>query len=146
MQTSPWFFMLAQYGQKAGNPYYDTPDFEGYEAVHLRVVPVQMGFRWDLIRGKRFKFNFGLAFETVWAEEEIPALSETELANTRTSNGWSHGFQITLGPEWRFRDGVHALGLDIGYGESGGDLGKGRSKHDLNLTGYNARIYYAIQP
>jgi hypothetical protein len=139
------FFLAAQYGAVSGDPYYDVPTFEGFEAAHLRALPLQMGVRWNTTEQTRIRVYFGLAIEAVWAEEETPAISESRRDNMQADSGWVYGFRISLGPEWRSRDENRAVGLEIGYDECGGDIGKGRHRHDLNLSAFGARAYYAIQ-
>lgn len=138
------FYLSAQYGRDDGNPYYDTPDFEGHEANRLVMVPLQMGFRWNVNPLSRFAFYVGFVFEAVWARERYPSLNVSELESARESDGMLYGFQFTFGPEWQSAGGERAAGLEVGYGESGGELGKGESKHDLNLTAFHARAYYAL--
>jgi len=140
-----WFFLGAEYGQESGNPYYDSPDFEGYDAVRLSALPLQMGFRWNVNQPSQFRFYLGFAFQAVWTEEEVPVLSETGLDSLQTFTGWNYGIQFLLGPEWRSHEGSRAFGLEIGYTISNGELGKGRQRYGMDLNSVNARVYFAIK-
>jgi len=133
--------LAARYAVSRGDPYYDTPDFRDGEAARLRAVPVTLGLRGNLNPGHRLRFHLGCALQVAWLEEELPVAG-----GTGRFTGYGIGPLVTAGPEWRACDERRAVGLELAYGGRGGGVDRGAATHDVDLTGFHARIYYAFRP
>lgn len=141
-----WFYLAAQYGRDSGNPYYDTPEFEGFEAAHLRTIPLQMGFRWNGSQKSTLRFLIGAALQLVWAQERYPHVLASGLDGIQTDSGWCPGFRLSLGPEWRLGGGNRGIGLEVGFSRCGGDIGRGGTKHALGMTSFDVQVSFSMQP
>jgi hypothetical protein len=139
-------YLMAAYATRSGDPYYAEPTFGGENVSRLRTVPVGFGFRADMDPHSVVSAWFGGSLLTAWAEEESPSPSGLTSEGRSRSSGWLHGFELTLGPQWRSHDDKRALGLEFAYRVLDGGIGSGSSRRDLDLAAWSIRAYYAIQP
>jgi len=130
------------YGSNSGDPFYDSPEFEGGELVKLRAIPISVGFRTNSSLNPRFRLNWGACFEAVWMEERVPDLEEVSGESYRSDRGWGKGLTFRIMPEWRSLDQRRSLGLTFIWGGSSGSVGKGYDSHEVNLIGMGARVHY----
>jgi len=136
------FVLGIRYGGISGDPFYDSPEFEGNEDVSLRAVPITAGFRINASKNPRFRLYWGACFEAAWMEERVPSFNPDSLDPRRTDRGWGKGMRLSLAPEWRSRDQRRALGLSFEWGGSSGEVGSGYHDHEVNMIGMGARLHY----
>ncbi|MBU0742517.1 hypothetical protein KKG45_05930 [bacterium] len=137
------FVLGIRYGAVSGDPFYDTPDFDGSGDARLRAVPVTAGLRVNASENPRFRLYWGACFEAVWMEEKVPDPDVDTAAAHRTDRGWGRGLQLSVTPEWRSHDQRRAAGLTLWWGGSSGKVGKGGQDHEVNMIGMGARLHYA---
>jgi hypothetical protein len=131
--------VAASYGEARGDPYHGEPEFYGGES-RLRIVPLEVGIRVDMAGRTRTRLLFAAGFSVAWVQETLPV--EDESGERIVHDGYGAGVSLALGPEFRSRDGMRALGFQLGWGRSGLDLESGRAgSRELDLTGFRARLY-----
>ncbi len=138
--------MGLRYGQKSGNPYYQDNGFESGPDSQLKTLRYLMGMKYNLSRTENFKVYVGISFALGWAWEKL-SLSpiDSGLAAGETANGWTTGFQMTFAPEWTLSPNGRALGMELGYGGTKGELTNNTMDHAVDITGLSGRIYYVIK-
>ena len=142
MSETTRFVLGLGYGSRRGDPYYDSPEFEGDGDIALKALPISVGLRVNISRNPRFRLYWGASVEAVWMEEDVPDIDENTGASHRVDRGWGMGFTFSLTPEWRSADLRRALGLTFTWGGGSGEVGKGYEDHEVNLTGMGASLHY----
>lgn len=137
------FHLTAGYYTTGGDLYYDTPEFASDQRARLRAVPLTFGLRENLTPGSRTGLVGGLAIQIAWIEEELPA--GTNVTGHDVNRGYGIGILASLGPRWCSRDERRALGVELAVGGCGADIGEGRGKHEVDLTGFHLRAYWSMQ-
>jgi hypothetical protein len=135
--------LSARYCRSSGDLFYDVPEFQMDRQALLQSVPVMFAVRENLVPSRQTRFLGGIAMQMAWIEEKLPA--GTDLHGQDTNAGYGFGLLLTLGPEWRTRDLRRAVGLEFGLGGYGADIGSGRARHEVDLTGFQIRAYVTAQ-
>lgn len=137
-------FVSFSYGENKGDPFYGTPGINAENHIKVRYFPVQWGMKVDLARSTRIHVYAGLAVELAWVEETIPLLDEHGTVVNLSSSGLNSGYQLTFGPELVLGHRGHSLGLEIGWGGSKGTITTAGHAHQIDMTGYRARLFLAL--
>lgn len=136
-----WFYMATGYAEASGNPYYDSPGFDGGDAVTVRTVPLRMGIRDDMVAHPDLAIWWGVAAETSWIREEIPSPVPDAFDSRAREDGWGFGLWLTFGPEYLWSGGDKGVGIEAAWGGSGGEVARGERRHDVNLSGVSVSLY-----
>lgn len=137
-------FVSFGYGENTGDPFYGTPGMAAEDHIKVRYFPVQWGMKVDLARSTRIHVYTGLAVELAWVEETIPLLDDHGTVANLSSSGLISGYQLTFGPELVLGQSGHSLGLEVGWGGSKGTITSEGHSHDIDMTGYRARLFLAL--
>lgn len=138
--------MGLRYGKKTGNPYYDDDGFESGPDSQLKTLRYLMGVKYNLSRIENFKVYAGYSFALGWAWEDLPfSPSYSQQMEGETSSGLTTGFLISFAPEWTLTEGGQALGVELEYGGTRGELTNNNWDHWVDITGFSGRIYYVIK-
>ena len=130
-------FLAVRYGSVDGDPYYGLGLNSDTDALTLRSLPFLLGLKGDVSGNSRLRFWFSAALMLGWVEEE-------NHAENWSVSGFSSGFMLSVGPEVLVGH-RHRIGLEIGWGGTKADLRDEQgSRHDVDLVGYQGRIYYAF--
>jgi hypothetical protein len=130
-------FMSLGYGEAQGDPYYDTPGINGPDFLKIRYVPFWLGVKTDLAKSTRVHVYAGVALEVAWMEESGQVLDAA-------ATGINTGYQAFFGPQFVLGPRGHALGLEVGYGGSKGEVTAKGHSHDIDLTGFRGRLFLAL--
>ena len=137
-------FVSIGYGENTGDPFYSTPGIAAEDHIKVRYVPVQWGMKVDLARSTRIHVYAGIAVELAWVEETIPQLDDQGTAANLPSSGINSGYYLTFGPELVLGKSGHSVGLEIGWGGSKGTITTNGHAHQIDMTGYRARLFLAL--
>ena len=137
-------FLSLGYGENTGDPFYGIPGFSDADNIKVRSVPMQLGMKVDLAQNRRIHVYAGAALEIAWMEETIHFLDDFGSVVNRSSSGINSGFHLTFGPEIVLGQGGQAVGLEVGWGGSKGTISTEGHKHNIDLTGYQGRLYFAL--
>lgn len=130
------------YASVEGDPYYDVDGFDGNDGARLRVVPVTVAVRRDLIGDSSLRVVGGFAMQAAWIEERLPT-GETE-SGYETYDGRAFGVELSVGPELWLAGGRHAVGLEFTFGGPMGELQQSTRRHDIDLSGVGLRLGYTL--
>jgi len=136
------FMFGVRYGEASGDPFYDTPEFDGGGTARLRTLPITFGFKIHNAANPRYRLYWGVFVEWAWIQETMSATGGE--SPERTDQGWTKGLQFMVAPEWRSRDHRRAVGLTLLYGGSSGKIGTGRHDHEVNTIGGSVRLHYTL--
>lgn len=136
------FLLGLRYGRVTGDPFYDTPDFDGEGSARLQAWPLTLGFKIHNDANPRYRLYWGALVEFAWTEEKIPSFDA--LSDHRIERGWTKGLLFMVAPEWRSCDQRRAVGLTFLYGGSSGKIGKGYDSYEINAIGTSARLHYTV--
>jgi len=136
------FLFGVRYGQASGDPFYDTPEFDGGGTARLRTLPITFGFKIHNDVNPRYRLYWGLFVEWAWMQETMSASGGGP--PEQSDQGWTKGLQFMVAPEWRSRDQRRAVGVAILYGGSSGKIGTGRYDHEVNAIGGSVRLHYTL--
>lgn len=137
-------FILGGYGETTGDPFHDTLGMDGTDQIKIRYVPFQLGMKLDLARSSKVHVYAGLSLEGAWTEETVPMVDENGEVKDTASSGTNFGYGWTFGPEFILGQGGQALGLEVGWGGSKGSVTSEGHSHDVDMTGYRGRLYFAL--
>jgi hypothetical protein len=138
-------FLAVGYGHKSGDPYYDSPGFQGDSEASLKTLRSRLGLKFDLAQSSVMKVYAGFAFLVDYARESLPPqVTSGGGLDDSPASGLVPGFLLSFAPEWRLGDSGRSLGLEVGYGGTRGDLQGDSHGHDIDLTGFSGRVYLVL--
>jgi len=138
------FFVSLGYGEAEGNPFNEIPGISTADRIQVRYLPLLLGMKADLARSTRIQVFLGAAVEVAWMEETVPVVDGSGKILNQASSDINTGYQVTFGPQFMLGQGGQALGMEIGWGGSKGDVASADHKHDLDMTGLRGRLYVAL--
>lgn len=138
-------FLGLRYGWKSGDPYHDVPGFEGTQDISVKTVPFLIGLKFNLARSTRVRAQLGLALMLAYTWEQTPPrVDYNGNLDDSASSDILGGYMFTFAPEWILSPTGNAIGLELGFGGTQGRLDNDTSSHEIDLTGFSARIYYVL--
>jgi len=137
-----WFLLRLRYLTSSGNPYHDIAGYESGREARLAAVPLTMGFRANLARHPRFRFNIGTAFSIAWIRERLPDPLLPEHDSVYSGHG--SGLSFWAGPEILFAHGRRSVAMELGWGGFSARLDGHAASPDTDLTGLNARVLFSF--
>lgn len=137
-------FISFGYGENTGDPFYDSLGFTAEDQVQVRYAPLQLGMKVDLANSTRIHVYAGFAFEIAWMEETVPLRDDYGVVAPVSSSGINSGYQLVFGPQFVLGQGGQAVGLEVGWGGSKGTVSGQGHHHDVDMTGYRGRLYFAL--
>ncbi len=130
-------FLALRYGSVSGDPFYDQALISAPDAVTLRSAPLLIGLKVNASQNTQLRYWFCAAWMLAWVQEK-------NNPEEWSATGHTHGFLLSMGPEFILSNG-HSFGLDLGWGGTRGTLGGGPdTSHEVDLVGYQGRLYYAL--
>jgi hypothetical protein len=137
-------FLRLDYAFASTDPFNDVPGFEAPQETTIKSVPMTFGLRFNMSQNQRLRLNMGIGMQVAWQQEETFDISYDGNVNIRASSGFNFGFVGTFGPELVLGKNKNLLGLEFGMGGTKGDVNDGSYNHNIDLTGFTTRLYYAI--
>ena len=139
------FFGLG-YGKKSGDPYHDLPGFENGPDITVKTIPFLVGMKVNLANSSRMRLHVGAALMLAYTREEgIAQLGSSGGVDSSPASELLTGYQWTFSPEWVLGEGRRVLGFELGYGGTKGTLQGDTHRHDINLFGVSARVFYVFK-
>lgn len=139
-----WFHLSGGYGETSGDPYHGTSGIITQDQVEVRYIPFLLGIKYNMARSSKVRVYVGFGLEFAWTEETVPLQDETGAVVPTSSSGLNNGYFWNFGPEFILGQGGQALGLEVGWGGSKGAITSEGHSHDIDMTGFRGRIYFAI--
>lgn len=128
------FCLSIGYGWTKGDPFHDTPDFDGGDLLELCTIPLTCGIRVITSRERNPRVNCDIAVQAIWNRERYSNDGES-----RDSFDSQIGFLFLVGPEWRLDDRDRGVGLQIGFTATGA-----HGENDPPLTGLLLKLYTVL--
>ncbi|MBU8871288.1 MAG: hypothetical protein KOO60_10540 [Gemmatimonadales bacterium] len=146
ISQSTQFLISAGYGRKTKSMEINDPTFEMDQDLKLKLVPIQLGFRYNTSRLNSFRINLGAFVQAIWMKESVPYFQTYPFfdAGIDTDTCWGQQVLISLGPEWRFPDHKWVVGVEGMLSANGGDF-DGSNQRELDMSGFSGRLYFSYE-
>ncbi len=138
------FFISLGHGRRSGDPFYDTPEFDGNVEIDLKATLLLTGLRANISQHPQMPVYIGVALATAWTEESYPRSIFANGTELWKHNDIGTGISMSLNPQWCSREGRLRAGLEFGLVSVDAD-GGGNGYHHVNLDGMLVRITLGME-
>ena len=137
------FFISARYGQSTGDPYYDIEGMSNEDGITVKALPIMFGMKINASRRQDFRLYVGGAFQFAFIWENLSTSDVNGNPMDVEASGTGTGYNIFIAPEFPLSDSK-ALGAELSWGGTKGDITDTGHSHAVDLTGFSARLYFTF--
>jgi len=135
-------YFRVDYAIASGNPYENIIGFEAPRETTIKSVPLTFGLKYNLSQNQKLRLQLGLGMQAAWQQEEIMDTLADDNTDLRKVSDYNFGFTATFAPELVL--GNNILGFEFGYGGAKGDIKDKEHSHNIDLTGFTTKLYFAL--